>query len=66
MIFPDHPKVDRRGFHEIVFVLLLIAGVCSAHAADKKFIEFSAARKNHDDVCWFDNVEVYRVADAGF
>lgn len=40
MIFPGHPTVDRRGFHGIAFLLLFLAGVCSAYAADKKFIEF--------------------------
>ena len=39
MIFSGHPTLDRRCFYEIVFLLLFISGVCSARAADKKFIQ---------------------------
>lgn len=40
MNFPTQPAAHRRPFHEIAFLFLLLAGVGSAPAAGKKFIEY--------------------------
>jgi hypothetical protein len=39
MLLPSHHTVENRCFHGSLSLLLLIAGVCSVRAADRKFIE---------------------------